>query len=318
MNLSGPLYALLAFGIFATHDVVVKFLGGIYSPFQIIFFTTLFSFPLVTFMLMRDATEGHLIPNHPGWIAVRTLSAVLAAAAAFYAFAVLPLAQVYTIIFASPLLITLLAIPILGEKVGVHRLMAVVVGLAGVVVVLRPGSSELGLGHLAALATAVFGALASVIVRKVGRDERTVVLMLYPMAANFILMGALLAWVYEPMPLAHLGATAVISILGFIAGLLLIAAYRNGDAAIVAPMQYSQIIWATFYGYLLFEEGVDRVTLIGAGIIIASGIYIVVRETRLGVKSQTPVLRTRTRVQNAASFRISPILRRMALRDTRG
>ncbi len=317
MNLSGPLFALLAFGIFATHDVVVKYLGGVYSPFQIIFFTTLFSFPLVTFMLMRDATEGHLIPKFPGWMALRTLSAVMAAAAAFYAFSTLPLAQVYTIIFASPLLITLLAIPVLGEKVGLHRMFAVIVGLAGVVVVLRPGSSVLELGHLAALGTAVFGALASVIVRRIGRDERTVVLMLYPMAANFVVMGALLAFVYKPMPVEHLGATAVISLLGFAGGLLLIAAYRNGDAAIVAPMQYSQILWATGYGFLLFDETVDRETLIGAGIIIASGIYIVAREARLGAKSQTPVLRTRSRGPTAASFRISPLLRRMRQRDTR-
>lgn len=317
MTLSGPLFALVAFGLFATHDVIVKFLGVVYSPFQIIFFTTLFSFPLVTFMLMRDATEGHLIPKHPGWIALRTGSAIIAAASAFYAFSALPLAQVYTIIFASPLLITLLAIPVLGEKVGIHRLLAVVVGLAGVVIVLRPGSAQLGPGHLAALATAVFGALASVIVRKVGRDERTAVIMLYPLAANFIVMGSLLAFVYKPMPVEHLGATAVISLLGFAGGLLLISAYRNGDAAIVAPMQYSQIIWATGYGHLLFSESVDRATLVGAGIIIASGIYIVARETRLGAKSQTPVLRTRSRGSTAASFRISPLLRRMAQRDSR-
>ena len=139
-------------------------------------------------------------------------------------------------------------------------MLAVLVGLVGVVVVLRPGSAQLGLGHLAALAAAVFGALASVIVRKIGRDERTAVLMLYPMAANFIVMGILLAFVYKPMPVEHLGATAVISLLGFVGGLFLISAYRNGDAAIVAPMQYSQILWATGYGYLLFDESVDRTT----------------------------------------------------------
>lgn len=311
MNISGPLYALLAFAIFSTHDVIIKVLGGFYAPFQIIFFSTLLSFPLVTFMLMRDATEGHLIPVHPWWTALRTTAAVITGFSAFYAFSVLPLAQVYVVIFASPLLITLLSIPILGERVGIHRILAVIVGLIGVIVVLRPGSAELGLGHLAALSTAVFGALASVIVRKVGREERTVVLMLYPMAANFIVMGGLLAFVYEPMPLEHIGGLAVISLFGFIAGLLLIAAYRNGDAAIVAPMQYSQIIWATIFGYLLFDESVDPPTVIGAAIIIASGVYIVFRESRLGAKSNTPVLRTRSRASSAASFRISPLLRRM-------
>lgn len=314
MSITGPLYALLAFAIFSTHDVIIKFLGGFYAPFQIIFFSTLFSFPLVTFMLMRDATEGHLIPIHPWWTALRTVSTLIGGFSAFYAFSVLPLAQVYVVIFASPLLITLLSIPILGERVGVHRLLAVVVGLAGVIVVLRPGSTDLGLGHLAAGATAVFGALASVIVRKIGREERTVVLMLYPMAANFLVMGALLFLVYEPMPIAHLGGIALISLFGFVAGLLLIGAYRNGDAAIVAPMQYSQIIWATIYGYLLFSETVDMPTVIGAGIIISSGVYIVFRESRLGTKSNTPVLRTRSRGASAASFRISPLLRRMRQR----
>lgn len=311
MSLSGPIYALLAFAIFSSHDVIIKVLGGFYAPFQIIFFSTLFSFPLVTFMLMRDATEGHLLPVHPWWTALRTISAVITGFSAFYAFSVLPLAQVYVMIFASPLLITMLSIPILGERVGIHRLLAVVVGLAGVIVVLRPGSADLGLGHLAALAAALFGALASVIVRKVGRDERMAVLMLYPMAANFLVMGAVLAFVYEPMPIEHVGGVAVISLFGFIAGILLIAAYRNGDAATVAPMQYSQIIWATVFGYLLFGETVDAPTVIGAGIIIASGVYIVFRETRPGASSNTPVLRTRSRGPSAASFRISPLLRRM-------
>jgi drug/metabolite transporter (DMT)-like permease len=310
MSLSGPFYALIAFAIFATHDVIVKTLGAVYAPFQIIFFATLFSFPLITFMLMRDETEGHLKPVHPWWTALRTASAVITGISAFYAFSVLPLAQVYVVIFASPLLITLMAIPILGEKVGIHRILAVVVGLGGVIVVLRPGTADLGLGHLAALGTAVFGALASVIVRKVGQDERTAVLMLYPMAANFLVMGALLWFVYKPMPLEHLGGVAVISLFGFIAGLLLIAAYRNGDAAIVAPMQYSQILWATLYGYLLFDESVDLNTAIGAGIIIASGVYIVIRESRLGAKSNSPVTRTRSRSSSAASFRISPLLRK--------
>ena len=131
MNLAGPLYALLAFALYATHDVIIKFLGGTYSPFQLIFFSTLFSFPLVTFMLMKDATAGHLRPVHPWWTALRTVLASITGFTAFYAFSVLPLAQTYVLLFASPLLITLLSIPMLGERVGIHRLGAVVVGLIG-------------------------------------------------------------------------------------------------------------------------------------------------------------------------------------------
>jgi drug/metabolite transporter (DMT)-like permease len=113
------------------------------------------------------------------------------------------------------------------------------------------------------------------------------------------------------MPILHLGGMGIISLFGFVGGLLMIAAYRNGDAAIVAPMQYSQILWATGFGFFLFDEIIDVPTLIGAGIIIASGLYIVFRETRLGARSQTPVLRTKSRPATASSFRISPILRRM-------
>ncbi|MCP5036703.1 MAG: DMT family transporter [Rhodobacteraceae bacterium] len=315
MNFLGPLYALLAFGVFATHDVVIKYLGGTYSPVQIIFFSTLFSFPLILMMLMRDKTEGHFRPVHPWWVLARTLAAIMTGLSAFYAFSVLPLAQVYVMLFASPLLITLLAIPILGERVGAQRLIAVLVGLVGVFIVLKPGSTTLGLGHAAGLSAAVFGALASVIVRKIGREERTAVLMMYPMITNFIVMAGALAFVYKPMPITDLGALGVLSVLGFAAGLLLIAAYRNGDAAIVAPMQYSQIIWATGYGFLLFDEYPDLTTLGGAGIIIASGLYIVFRESRLGAASTTPVLRTRSRGPSAASFRISPLLRRKSKPD---
>lgn len=311
MNLSGPLIALAAFGIFSTHDVVVKTLGAIYSPFQIIFFATVFSFPLITFMLMRDATEGNLRPVHPWWVAARTGSSFITAFSGFYAFSVLPMAQVYVMLFASPLLITILSIPILGERVGIHRSLAVLVGLAGVVIVLRPGAEPLSLGHLAGISAAAANAFGSVVVRKIGHAERTAVLMLYPMALNFLVMGGILVMVYEPMPLMHLGGMAVISVLGFTAGTLLIAAYRNGDATTVAPMQYSQIIWATVFGALLFDETLDLPTLIGAAIIIASGIYIVFRESRLGARSQTPVLRSRSRPSVPSSMRVSPMLRRL-------
>lgn len=310
MNLSGPLIALAAFGIFSTHDVVVKVLGATYSPFQIIFFSTAFSFPLVTFMLMRDATEGNLRPVHGWWVAARTLSAAITAFSGFYAFSVLPMAQVYVMLFASPLLITILSIPMLGERVGIHRSLAVLAGLAGVVIVLRPGTEPLGLGHLAGVTAATANSFGSVVVRKIGKDERTAVLMLYPMAVNFIVMGAILGLVYEPMPLVHLAGMGVISVLGFSAGLLLIVAYRNGDATVVAPMQYSQIVWATVFGTLLFNETIDLPTAIGAAIIIASGIYIVFRESRLGARSQTPVLRSRSRPSVPSSLRVSTMLRR--------
>jgi drug/metabolite transporter (DMT)-like permease len=309
-QLRGVALALAAFGVFATHDVLIKYLGGSYSPFQIVFFSVLFGFPMVTFLMMRDAKEGTLRPVYPMWTALRTVATVITAVTAFYAFTVLPLAQVYAILFASPLLITLLAIPLLGERVGIRRSLAVLVGLGGVLIVLRPGATDLTLGHLAALVAAVTGAFGAVIMRKIGQEERSVVLILYPMMANVVLMGAALPFVYEPMPGRDLLALAVIAAFALIATTLLIFAYRLATAATVAPMQYSQIIWASVYGAIFFDEGLEWATVIGTAVIVASGVYIVFREDRGGTSTTTPVLRTRSRVAAPSVPRVATFLPR--------
>jgi S-adenosylmethionine uptake transporter len=294
-SLRGALLSLAAFGLYSTHDVIVKVLGEQYAPFQVIFFSVLLGFPFVTLMLMRDKTDGNLRPRHPWWVAVRTLAALLNVVAGFYAFSVLPLAQAYAIFFAMPILITLMAIPMLGERVGLHRGLAVVAGLVGVIVVLQPGSVPLGLGQLAALAAALTGAFVSVIVRRIGQDERSAVLMLYPMMLNFMATGAVLPFVYRPMPVEHLGLLALMALLGFVATLLVIEAYRTAPAIIVAPMQYSQIVWAAVYGFIFFDEEIDLPTLAGTAIIVASGIYIVLREGQPNVSENRPVLQNRGR-----------------------
>ncbi len=116
-NLRGAILALIAMGIFATHDVVVKTLGATYSAIQIVFFAALLSFPIVSVILMNDGKEANLRPRHPWWVSLRMVMTVITGVSAFYAFSVLPLAQVYVILFSSPLLVTILSIPLLGERV---------------------------------------------------------------------------------------------------------------------------------------------------------------------------------------------------------
>lgn len=311
-NARGALLALSSFALYATHDVFVKALGATFSPFQIVFFSVLLSFPLVTLMLMRDSTKGTLIPVHPWWMAVRTAVSVVIGGTAFYAFSVLPLAQVYTLLFAAPLLITVLSIPILGERVGVHRWAAVVIGLVGVLVVLRPGSEPMSLGHLAAITASMGSALVAVIIRKIGRDERSAVLLLYPMMANAAVMGIILPFVYVPVEGIHFAMFAAMSALGFIAGLLIIGAYKAGDAAVVAPMQYSQIVWAAIFGVVFFNEIADLWTWVGAAIVIASGLYIVARESLAGISRNTPVTRTKTRPEPGP---VPPVAKLVPQRD---
>lgn len=307
-NAKGAVLSLGAFGVYATHDVFIKTLGATYSPIQIVFFSVLLSFPLATVHLMRERAPSTLVPVHPWWVGLRTVAAVITSFSAYYAFSNLPLTQTYAILFATPLIITVLSIPILGERVRLPRWLAVIVGLIGVIVVLRPGDAEPGLGHAAALLAALTGAFASIVLRKIGAEERPVVVMLYPMVANFVVMGAMLPFVYVPMPIEHLGYLAIISVFAWVGGRVIIAAYQTGEAAIVAPMQYSQILWAAVYGFVFFDEGLDLYTGIGAIIIIASGLFIVFRESRGGTSVNTPVLRTRTRIGTPSAFRISDMM----------
>ncbi|MDQ1901769.1 DMT family transporter [Paracoccus sp. WLY502] len=308
-NVRGAALALLAMGIYATHDAVIKVLGAQYPALQVLFFSSLLSFPLVMVIIMRDPTPGTLRPANPGWVAVRTVVGVIAGMGSFFAFSQLPLAQVYSILFAAPLLVTILSIPLLGEKVGLHRWAAVVIGLLGVLVVLRPGAQSLGWGHLAALASAIASATTAVILRKLGRSERPLVLLMWPMLGNFLATGASLAIDYRPMELPHLALAGVIACLGLVAGFLLILAYRAGEAAIVAPMQYSQILWATAYGWIFFNEVLDLPTFLGATIIIASGIYIVWREGRGGNSANRPVIASRIRAETVTAPRTSLLQR---------
>ena len=312
-NVKGAIYALVAMAIYATHDAVVKHLGAQYSAIQIVFFAALLSFPLLSVILLNDKREGHLRPIHPWWVTARAVATVINGVTAFYAFGHLPLAQVYPILFATPLFITVLSIPVLGERVGWHRWAAVVIGLIGVLIVVRPGQAELTLGHVAALVSALLGAFAAITVRKIGNDERSVVLLLSPLLGNVLAMGAALPLVWVPLQLVDLGFMAIVALFGLTAAFLSILSYRAGEAAIVAPMQYSQILWAVFFGWVLFDERPDALTLIGAAVVIASGIYILFRETTANASQNTPVLETRGRVEMVSTPRSSLLQRALNL-----
>lgn len=247
----------------------------------------------MTLVMSADRAVENFQPHNLKLIGLRSILSVVGMGSAFYALTVLPITEVYAIIFAMPLLITVLAVPILGETIRLQRGLAVIVGLVGVLIVLRPGVADFTLGHLAALVTAFTGAFSSLIVRKLGKSERTAVLVLYPMLANVLIMAALLPSVYVPTDLLSLASMAVIGGLALTGQFLLVSAYRRAPAAVVAPIQYSQIVWATIYGWLVFQDLPDRWVVIGACIIISSGLFIVWRESQSNISDNKPVLRAR-------------------------
>lgn len=287
-NLRGAMLGLAGMALYAGHDAILKLLGAGYSPFQILFFAAVLSFPPATVLLLARRDIGSLRPRHPGWVALRSGCICLNAIACTTAFGLLPLAQVYAILFTMPLIITVLSIPMLGERVGPHRWGAVIAGLVGVLIVLRPGSGALSLGHAAALTAAFGGALAALIARRIGGQEQAIVLVLWPIVLNVAVTAIALPFVYRPMPVGDLGLTAAVAVLALSASALSVLAYRTGEAAVVAPMQYSQIGWAVLWGWLLFAELPGRATLLGLSVIVGSGIYILWREAR-GASRSSPV-----------------------------
>jgi S-adenosylmethionine uptake transporter len=118
-------------------------------------------------------------------------------------------------------------------------------------------------------------------------------------------MALLMPWYYVPMPFDHLALNALVAAFSVTAGLLLIAAYRRAPAIVVAPMQYSQLLWAAFYGWLFFGEGIDLWTGVGAAVIVASGLYIVLREGRPSVSQNQPVSQNRWRLDAGPILRLS-------------
>lgn len=284
--LRGALCSIAAFSFFALNDITIKFLGGSYSPVQIVFFAGLATLPLIALQLLAAREKGSLRPVNPGWMALRMLVIGINSIVVSYSFAHLPLAQAYAIFFLMPLFICLLAAVLLGERIDLPRAVAVLTGLIGVLIVLRPGLIDLRFAHATALLGAFLGALYYIMLRHSGGAERTSVNILYPVLAQVAVAAVLLPGVYLPMTAAHLGLSGLMAILGFIGSLFIIAAYRDAPAYIVAPMQYVQIIWATAFGTLFFKESSDFYTFLGIGVIILSGLYVMTRQSPPTVVNQ--------------------------------
>ncbi len=288
--LKGIGLGLLGFSIFSAHDALIKSVEGI-PVFQTAFFAVLFSFVPFTLFLAFDRTERTMRPNLPLLVGLRCLFTVVGLLCVFYAFGKLPLAEVYSLLFAAPIMITLLAIPILGERIRLIRWFAILLGMVGVLVVLRPGSTTFSLDHLAALGAAACVACNSIVTRKIGSREHSVTLIIYPMLTNVVITGIATAFVYVPLPgdvLMKLCAIGVLSVMG---QTLMVLAYRASEAQFVAPMQYSQMLWALLYGALIFQETIDSTVLLGSSVIVCSGLLFIWRELVASVTQ--PVLRTR-------------------------
>lgn len=206
----------------------------------------------------------------------------------FLALRTLQLAETVSIFFFAPMVITALAGPLLGEWAGWRRWMAILVGFVGVLVITRPGLGTFGLGHVYALAAMGSYCLYVIMTRQIGAYESAESMIFYSALAPVVFMAPAvpLAGSLPPDTLAWV----LLLSLGFYGAMghwLLIKAYKIASTSALAPYPYMQMVWMILLGYLVFDDLPDLWTVFGALIIVASGLYIVHRESRLRLKNRT-------------------------------
>ena len=286
---------LVAVTLFAVMDALIKWLAADYSTVQLVFFRSVFGLVPVAVMVWHAGGPAVLRTRRYGLHAIRCGIGVVSTGMFFASFALLPFADVIALSFAGPLFLTALSVPVLGEKVGVRRWCAVLVGFAGVLLIVRPGSGVLGAAALLPLGGALGYALAMAATRRLARTDPTVTIVFWFTASCAVTSGALLPWFWTTPTALDTALLVCIGLIGGLGQLTLTHAFRLAPAAVVAPFEYTAILWAVVLGLLVWHEEPDLFTLAGSAVVIASGLFILARE-RVRAVDPVPASRTRPRV----------------------
>ena len=284
---------LLTMCLFVSMDTVVKFLVQDFSPFQIVWARFFFHmFWLVVFL--RKKFIASFCTGSIKLQLLRSAFLVLTTSLFFSGLRTTALSTATAIMFLSPIFVTLLAIPVLGERVGVRRLSGVLIGFVGAMVIIYPHDnikeiSELAstgggkswlpdVGYLLLLSAAATNAMYQILTRKLRVVDSATTTLLYSGVVGVIVMSAYAPMVWRQPDTFQWGLMVVVGLLGCTSHFCLIRAFRSAPASLVVPFSYSSLIWATLFGFIVFSTLPDRWTLLGASMIIASGLYIFYRE----------------------------------------
>lgn len=272
-NLHAAGVATLAFAVFSGADALIKLLAIDLPAPQVTLITTVVGLVLLLAYAAVRGRLGDLVPRHPGLAVLRALLLAADTILIHYAFKLLPLSEAYLIAFLTPILVAVLGFILLGERLSRLAWAGVVLGFVGVTVALRPGTADLSIGHAAAFGSTVFFALSLLLLRRARATEKdeALVASLLVVMTPVTLLTVLGSTGFSAMEAGHLGIGIVAGALGLAGHALLVRAFRAGEASVVAPFQYSQIIWGCLYGALLFAAPVDPYTIAGAAIIVFSG-----------------------------------------------
>jgi len=264
---------------FSCLDATAKWVNRSVDP-MVTVWARYVSAALLTFIVINPRTKpGALRTRRLPLQLIRSFLLFASTICNFFALQYLQLVETQSIIFATPLLVALLAGPLLGERIGWQRLTAIGIGFAGVLVITRPGLGTMHPAALLSLTGAVSYAFYNIVTRMLASSDSSATTTLYSSVAGIALMTPLLPWIWttpsSPLTWILLMTTGLYGALGH---WFLVLAHARAPAAILAPFIYSQIIWMLAFGYILFGDWPDPWTFVGAGIVIASGLYLLYRE----------------------------------------
>lgn len=287
-RLPAPLMMLVAVAAFALMDAGLKQLAGIYPAMQVASLRGASSLPFILVWVL--ATTGLAPLLRVRWSLHLLRGAIGIAMMASFAFALrsLPLTTVYSIFFVAPLLITALSVPILGEHVGPRRWTAIAIGLLGMLVLLRPsGEGMLSWAALAVLLAATGYAVSAITVRVLARTDSSASMIVWLLVMLALGAGAL-AWPnWVPLRVEDGWVILGVGLSGAIGQYAITEAFRTGSASLLAPLEYTALVWGVLLDVTIWGVLPDAVTWLGAGIIVASGLYMLRRE-RVHAEAEHP------------------------------
>ncbi|MFQ5954839.1 MAG: DMT family transporter [Kiloniellales bacterium] len=280
----GVLWMLAAGLSFSLMAATVKWLGAHLHPFQIAFFRCALGLMLVLPLVLRTGLPA-VRTRHSRLHVTRGLAGILAMSAGFYALAHLPLADVAAISFTKGMFMVMLAVLFVGERVRWRRWTATAIGFLGVLIMVRPGSAGFQPIMLVALMNAFLAGVVVTLIRRFPPSERPITILFYfgLVTTPVALVPAWLVW--TPVGWQDLALLALAAGFGVVGQACAIRAHRAGEASIVAPFDYSRLVFATALGFLLFADLPDRWTVAGAAVIVMSSLFIWYREMRLGLRA---------------------------------
>ena len=277
---SGYILAILAFVVFASQDAISRNLADFYHPVMITFvrYWAFAAFALFIAARAPGGIRGALRTRHPFLQVLRGLLLVSQIAIAMAAFSQAGLIRTQAIFAAAPLLVAVLAVPLLGEKVGWRRALAIVVGLAGVLVILSPTDGGFDRALILPLINAVQMAVYAIATRIVGRDEQASTSFFYLGVVGLVAVSGAAPFHLQPIAAIDWFWFAVLSITGIISHYLLIMAYNRLDAIQIQPVSYFQLVWASMLGVVIFGEVLQWNVLVGSLIVVGAGLFTIWRE----------------------------------------